>query len=119
MAPIELRDACAVDEFLSRNEVVLLVVGSGWSDRAAVVLTSLCALVPARRAARTDPDFGDAERRVREFLIQFPLTDRAVLVLMHGTTVLDMLRSTDVEAHGSRWAASQFVERFLARLVEA
>ncbi|MFI1453844.1 hypothetical protein [Streptomyces roseus] len=101
MALIDLRSADAVDGFLSGNAVVLLFVGSSRPDPAAAVLASLCALAPAGRVAKTEPDAGEAEGRAREFLARFPLTDRASLVLMHGSTVLDVLRCTDVEAHGS------------------
>lgn len=31
---------------------------------------------------------------------------------------MDVLRATDVEAHGARWAAAHFAERFLTRLAE-
>ncbi|MFJ3174842.1 hypothetical protein ACIPJK_29170 [Streptomyces roseus] len=118
MALIELRSADAVDGFLSGNAVVLLFVGSSRPDPAAAVLASLCALAPAGRGAKTEPDAGDAERRAREFLARFPLTDRASLVLMHGSTVLDLLRCTDVEAHGSLWAAARYAERFLTHLAD-
>ncbi|WP_030712546.1 hypothetical protein [Streptomyces sp. NRRL F-2580] len=118
MTLIELRDADAVDGFLFQSGTVLLFVGSSRSDPAAAVLASLCALAPTGRAARTEPGAGDAETRVREFLAHVPLTDRALLVLMHGSTVLDVLRSTDVEAHGSRWATGHYAERFLTRLAD-
>ncbi|MFD3808699.1 hypothetical protein ACFWTC_35220 [Streptomyces sp. NPDC058619] len=61
MALIELPDADAVENFLSRNKVVLLFVGSGRDQPADAVLASLCALGPAGRVARTPPDAGAAD----------------------------------------------------------
>ncbi len=116
---IELRDADAVDQFLTRNSAVLLFVGSGRDQQPDAVLSSLCALAPVGKAARTHPYAGAADRRVRAFLTHLPQTDRACLVLMQGAVVLDVLRSTDVEAHGARGAAAHFTERFLTRLADS
>ncbi|MFD3675722.1 hypothetical protein [Streptomyces sp. NPDC058613] len=119
MPLIELVDADAVEDFLSRNTVVLLLIGSGRDQSAYAVLASLCALGPAGRAARTPPDGGGADRRVRGLLAHHPQTDRACLVLVQGLAVLDVLRASDVEAHGARWAQAHFAERFLTRLADA
>ncbi|WP_404961598.1 hypothetical protein [Streptomyces sp. 147326] len=118
MAVIELRDASAVEHFLSRNTTVLLFAGHARDRPAGALMASLCALGPDGKVARTEPDGGAADRRVRRFLTRIPQTDRACLVLIQGATVLDVLRSTDVEAHGARWAAAHFAERFLTRLAD-
>ncbi|OEJ30338.1 hypothetical protein [Streptomyces subrutilus] len=115
---IELRDADAVDRFLTRDWVVLLFVDSGRDQQPDAVLAALCARAPVGKAARTYPYGGAADRRVRAFLAHLPQTDRACLVLMQGAVVLDLLRSTDVEAHGARGAAARFAERFLTRLAD-
>ncbi|MFD3327496.1 hypothetical protein [Streptomyces sp. NPDC058701] len=118
MSLIELPDAEAVDDFLSRDAVVLLFVGSGLDQPADAVLASLCALGPLGRVARTPQDAGAAEGRVRRLLTHYPQTDRACLALVHGLAVVDVLRSSDVEAHGARWAQAHFAERFLTRLAD-
>lgn len=110
-----LRDADAVDEFiLAQGEPVLLLISSGLHQRADEVMASLCeGEVPPGRVACAGPAGSTADRRAREFLTHIPHTDRACLVLMRGTSVLDVLRSTDVEAHGAQWAVAHFAERFL------
>ncbi|MEU6311697.1 hypothetical protein [Streptomyces sp. NPDC047014] len=119
MALAELRDATAVDEFLSRPSPVLLLIGSADPDEQPdAVLASLCALGPTGTVARAHPYGGAADRRVRRYLSHLPQTDRACLVLMQGAVVLDVLRSTDVEAHGERWASAHFAERFLTPLAD-
>ncbi|MEU9414941.1 hypothetical protein [Streptomyces sp. NPDC048272] len=120
MALKELEDATAVEDFLARHTPVLLYIGPGGRDqRPDTVLTSLCALAPARSAAWARPHGGAADRYVRQLLTHLPQTDRACLVLIEGAVVLDVLRSTDVEAHGEEWAKAHFGERFLARLSES
>lgn len=119
MALAELWDADAVKDFLSQNRPVLLFIGSGRDQPADRVLALLCATGPAGRAVRACPDGGAADLCVRRLLIRYPQTDRACLVLVHGLAVLDVLRSTDVEAHGARWARAHFAERFLTRLVDS
>ncbi|MFE9933653.1 hypothetical protein [Streptomyces sp. NPDC005533] len=116
MAITVLRDGIAVDDFLVGNTTVLLLVGSGQDRPTDAVMSALCALVPHGKVARTEPDQGAADRRVRQFLTPIPQTERACLVLLQGTTVLDVLRSTDVEAHGAQWVRAHFEERFLTRL---
>ncbi|MFD3936293.1 hypothetical protein ACFWSF_14860 [Streptomyces sp. NPDC058611] len=69
----------------------------------------------ARRQGRPDPT---GRRRGRRLLTHYPQTDRACLVLVQGLAVLDVLRSSDVEAHGARWAQAHFAERFLTRLAD-
>ncbi|MFJ4862352.1 MULTISPECIES: hypothetical protein [unclassified Streptomyces] len=118
MAVMELRDANAVEQFLAGNTTVLLFVGHRRDRPADAVMASLCALGPAGKVARTEPDGGAADRRARQFMTRIPHTDRACLVLIQGATVLDVLRSTDVDAHGARWATAHFAERFLTRLAD-
>ncbi|MFG2749515.1 hypothetical protein [Streptomyces xanthophaeus] len=118
MNPVELRDVDAVEQFLAPHTAVLLFVGSGRNQAPDAVLSSLCASAPVGRAARAYPPGGAVDRRVRAFLTHLPQTDRACLVLMQGVVVLDVLRSTDVEAHGARGVAAQFAERFLTRLAD-
>ncbi|MGW6862518.1 hypothetical protein [Streptomyces xanthophaeus] len=115
VALTELRDATAVDEFLSRHTPALLLIDSA-REQPDAVLSSLCALGPADKSAWAHPYGSTADRRVRQFLSHVPQTDRACLVLFQGAVVLDVLRSTDVEAQGARWAAARFAERFLTRL---
>ncbi|MEU9107376.1 hypothetical protein AB0D54_24105 [Streptomyces xanthophaeus] len=120
MALTELRDATAVDDFLSRPTPVLLLIGSGGRDEQPdAVLAFLCALGPAPNVARAHPYGGAADRQVRQLLSHLPHTDRACLVLIQGSVILDVLRSTDVEAHGARWATARFAERFLTRLADS
>ncbi|MGW7313791.1 hypothetical protein [Streptomyces sp. NPDC054865] len=119
MALTELRDATAVDDFLSRHTPALLLIDSGGLDEQPdAVLSSLCVLGPAHKIAWAHPYGGAADRRVRQFLLHLPQTDRACLVLFQGAVVLDVLRTTDVEAHGARWAVAHFAERFLTRLAD-
>ncbi|MFD5932471.1 hypothetical protein [Streptomyces sp. NPDC060333] len=115
MALIELADADAVEDFLCRNKVVLLFVGSGRDEPADAVLEALCASGPVGRTART-PVVGAGDRSLRQLLTHYPQTDRACLVLVQGLAVLDVLRGSDVEAHGARWVEAHFAERFLPRL---
>lgn len=118
MALTELPDADSVDAFLSLPSPVLLLIGHRPGRPVDAVLASLCALGPHGRVARTGPDGSPADERARGFLTRIPHADRACLVLLKESTVLDVLRSTDVEAHGERWAAAHFAERFLTRLVD-
>lgn len=116
MALIELRTAYEVDAFIARNTVALLLVGSGRGQPADAVMASLCASVAHPQVARTEPDEGTADQHVRRLLEHYPHTDRACLALFQGSVLLDVLRSTDIEAHGARWAEAHFAERFLTRL---
>ncbi|MGW7064872.1 hypothetical protein ACWGHM_41160 [Streptomyces sp. NPDC054904] len=116
----ELRDAAAVDDFVSRHTPALLLIDSGGlNEQPNAVLWSLCALGPAHKIDWAHPYGSTADRRVRQFLLHLPQTDRACLVLFQGAVVLDVLRITDVEAHGARWAAAHFAERFLLRLADS
>lgn len=117
-AIVELRDAGDVDAFLfAADSPVLLLVGSGQGRGADAVLAALCAQGPVGRTGRTRP--GGGEMHAREFLTRIPLTESSCLVLLRRAGVLDLLRGTDVEAHGARWAAAEYAARFAPRLAEA
>ncbi|AZM56011.1 hypothetical protein DMA15_28290 [Streptomyces sp. WAC 01529] len=119
VAVVELRGAGDVDAFLSsRDRCVALFVGSGRQQAADAVLATLCDLGVHARIGRAVPYGGAADRRIRELVMRIAHTDRACLVLLRGTAVLDVLRSTDVEAHGAQWAAAQFALRFVPCLAD-
>ncbi|MFF3699206.1 hypothetical protein [Streptomyces sp. NPDC002221] len=118
-AVVELREAEDVDAFVSsQDRAVVLFLGSNRQQEADAVLAALCDLAVDGRAGRAVPYAGAAHRRVGEFLTRIAHTDRACLILMHGTGVLDILRSTDVEAHGAQWTAAQFALRFMPHLAD-
>ncbi|MFJ8143154.1 hypothetical protein [Streptomyces sp. NPDC096013] len=115
-AVVELRAAEDINEFLSsQDRRVAVFVGSGRQQAADAVLEALCDQEARARIGRAVPYGGAADRRLREFLVHIAHTDRACLVLLQGPVVLDILRSTDVEAHGAPWAAAYFALRFVPR----